>query len=199
MKRIFILFLFFITTCAYCSEKVYIVKSPQAVPRVCFGIDRLSIALKNAGYKVAVSEAAKLPKGRPLIIIGTQKKSPLIDSFIQTETASEGFVLESKKAVTVVAGGDDSGTLYGCMELADRIKKAGNLPKNYHFADKPAMVLRGTCIGMQKTQLLPRLKMENRLTTYGHKYLQNMKKNWKISNTKPFYPMKSDLMCLQCP
>jgi hypothetical protein len=155
MKRLFILFLFFITTCAYCSEKVYIVKSPQAVPRVCFGIDKLSAALKNAGYKVAVLEAAKMPKSRPLIIVDTQKKSPIIDSFIQIEVTSEGFVLESKKDITVVAGGDDSGTLYGCMELADRIKKAGVLPKDFRFADKPAMVLRGTCIGMQKTQLLP--------------------------------------------
>ncbi|MGB8226681.1 MAG: hypothetical protein WCE45_07475 [Sedimentisphaerales bacterium] len=152
MKRLSLSLLLFITTCAYCGEKIYIVKSPDAAARVNFGIDKLRTVLKNAGCKVAVLQAAKVPQNRPLIIIGTQKKSLLIDF---NDIASEGFVLESKKDITIIAGGDDSGTLYGCMELADRIRKAGVLPKDFRFTDKPAMVLRGTCIGMQKTQLLP--------------------------------------------
>lgn len=147
MRRLVLLLPLFIATCAYCSEKVYIVKSPNAAPRVSFGIDKLNTALKNAGYKVVISKADKIPRNRPLIIAGTQEKNLLVDF---NGIASEGFVLESKKDITIIAGGDDSGTLYGCMELAERIKKVGALPADFRFADKPAMTLRGTCIGMQK-------------------------------------------------
>jgi len=157
-----VLIFLIIAASAYCGEKITIVTSSEAVPRVQFGVVRLSSALKNAGYEVAVSQASQIPQVRPLIVVGTQKKSPLFsefDSLKGIEIESEGFVLESKEDVTVVAGGDDSGTLYGCLELADRINKTGVLLKNFRFVDKPAMVLRGTCIGMQKTQLLPGRKV----------------------------------------
>ena len=102
-----------------------------------------------------------------MIVVSTINKSPLLDSMIKsdfgdidsTEIGSEGFVIESKIDVTLIAGGDDSGTLYGCLELADRIKKTGALPENLHFKDKPSMILRCTCIGMQKTRLLPGRKV----------------------------------------
>ena len=56
----------------------------------------------------------------------------------------------------VILSDDDSGTLYGCLELAKRIRDAGKLPVRVcNFHDAPAMKLRGTCIGMQKTYILP--------------------------------------------
>jgi hypothetical protein len=174
------------------NEKISIVTSPPrpalggAAPRVQFGVERLSSALKDVGYEIAVSQASQIPQNRPLIVIGTKAKSPLIDLIIQYDfndlknfetrpgegqirsgIGSEGFVLESKKDVTVVVGGDDSGTLYGCMELADRVARGRwsgvrihgtgirGQGSDFRFADKPSMVLRGVCIGMQKTQLLP--------------------------------------------
>ena len=54
----------------------------------------------------------------------------------------------------IVAGGD-SGVLYGCLELAKRIRDAGKLPKDINFHDAPAMKLRGTCVAMQKTFIMP--------------------------------------------
>ena len=165
MKRVylFILFLFFITACAYCNGNVSIVISPQAAPRVHFGVEKLSAALRDTGCGVTVLEANEVPQRKPLVIVGTVGKSHVVDAmfnagfggFGDEEVGSEGFLLESKHDVTLLAGCDDSGTLYGCMELAERVKKDHALPKNFRFADKPAMVLRGTCIGMQKTQLLP--------------------------------------------
>lgn len=156
MKRASLLLLLLVTACAYCREKIYVVKSPSAATRVNFGVDRLSSALKNAGYKIVISKTDKIPQNRPLIIIGAQDKNIFIDF---NDIASEGFILKSKGDTTIVAGGDDSGTLYGCLELAHRIKKAGVLPKDLYFADKPSMLLRGACIGMQKTQLLPGRKV----------------------------------------
>ena len=55
----------------------------------------------------------------------------------------------------VVSYHDDSGAFYGCLELAKRIREAGKLPDDLNFHDAPAMRLRGTCIGMQKTFILP--------------------------------------------
>ena len=147
-----------IVSSAYCGEKISIATSTDPVPRMQFGIDKLSSALKDAGYEVAVSQESRISQSRPLIVVGTLGKNPLIDSVIESgfhtfennEKGSEGFLLESKGDVTLVTGCDDTGTLYGCLELADRFKKDGVLPKDFQFADKPLMVLRGSCIGMQK-------------------------------------------------
>ena len=59
----------------------------------------------------------------------------------------------------MVIGKDDSGVLYGCLELARRVRDAGMLPAQIHFADRPAFKLRGPCIGMQKTYILPGRKV----------------------------------------
>jgi len=159
--------LFLIVTSAYCGEKISIVISPEAVPRVHYGAEKLTSVLKSAGYEAEIAEAATAPQIRPLIVVGTLNKSHFIDLMIESdfgninsiEIGSEGFVIESRNGVTLIAGGDDSGTLYGCIKLADRIKKAGTLPEDFRFTDKPSMVLRGTCIGMQKTRLLPGRKV----------------------------------------
>jgi hypothetical protein len=68
----------------------------------------------------------------------------------------EGFSIASQADGSIaITGGDDSGVLYGCLELARRAKDAKQLPADIKLTDKPAMVLRGPCIGMQKTTLLP--------------------------------------------
>jgi hypothetical protein len=152
-----------LVTSAYCGEKISIITAADPVPRVQFGIVKLNTALKDAGYEVVVSQESRIPQSRPLLVVGTLGKNPLIDSMNQSgfdtfksnENGNEGFLLESKGNVTVITGCDDTGTLYGCMELADRIKKDGALPKDFRFTDKPLMVLRGSCIGMQKCRLLP--------------------------------------------
>ena len=54
-----------------------------------------------------------------------------------------------------IIGNDDSGALYGCLELARRVRGANKMPAGLNFSDAPVMVLRGTCIGMQKTNILP--------------------------------------------
>jgi hypothetical protein len=138
------------------AKRATIVTSGRAAPRVLFGVDKLSEALKQAGYDVAVCQMAQAVQRKPSILVRTAADGPLVDSTVQIDNiGAEGFVLESKNGLTVVAGGDDSGALYGCLELASRIRQAGTWPKDFRFADKPAMVLRGVCIGMQKTQLLP--------------------------------------------
>lgn len=61
--------------------------------------------------------------------------------------------------------GDDTGTVYGCRELAGRIAREGSLPTNLAFYDAPAFKLRGPCLGLQKTKIEPpRLTYEYPIT-----------------------------------
>src|SRR5258705_1834806 len=71
----------------------------------------------------------------------------------------EGFSISGDKDLTTVAGNDESGILYGCLELADRIRAARSFPGNLNITDAPEMVLRGQCIGLQKSTYLPGRKV----------------------------------------
>ncbi len=55
----------------------------------------------------------------------------------------------------LIAGADASGALYGCLELAEQVRRAKALPDAIDLRDRPQMVLRGTCIGVQKPYYLP--------------------------------------------
>jgi hypothetical protein len=107
----------------------------DAPPRVRFGREKLEQAIKSAGVdggRVVIAKAHDAKWGK------------------------EGFSLTSAPDGTItITGGDDSGTLYGCLELARRIGESQKLPNPINFSDKPVMVLRGPCIGMQKTNILP--------------------------------------------
>lgn len=73
------------------------------------------------------------------------------------ELRPEGFVLATLADGRVaVVGADDSGVLYGCLELARRVRETRALPAaGFRFIDAPVFKLRGPCIGMQKTYILP--------------------------------------------
>jgi hypothetical protein len=67
--------------------------------------------------------------------------------------AKEAFLIRQVGKTWVVSGSDASGVLYGELELAARVKAAGELPEGIDDTEHPALKLRGTCIGMQKTEL----------------------------------------------
>ncbi len=118
----------------------------QDSPRVALGVERLADALKSIGDTV-------VPGGQP-------DAQFVITLLVNASTGKEGFTLATRSPHEItLAGGNDSGLLYGCLELADRIRQAGSLPRDLSFTDHPAMTLRGTCIGMQKTFILPGRKV----------------------------------------
>ena len=145
------------------AEKVIIAIDKTATARVKFASEKLFDSLQEAGFDVNVVQSSVIPKTRPVVIIGNTLKSDLIRDLISSgiidipvnETAKEGFVLVSDKDITVIAGSDDSGVLYGSMELSGLIKKRGKLPEKMRISDKPVFTLRGPCIGMQKMYVLP--------------------------------------------
>jgi len=127
------------------AETISVVVTSNAAPRVEFGAEQLLKALKAVKLD-AVLLHTKVPGGRQ-IIIGEGAENGL---------SPESFSLKSLDGDSIsIAGGDDSGVLYGCLELARQIRQAGRLPRDLNFVDAPVMKLRGTCVGLQKTYILP--------------------------------------------
>lgn len=126
------------------AESISIITPPNASPRVKFGAEKLVEAL------IATGQAGPSPHISGRVIHLEAPHDPTI--------GSEGFRFDlADHNDIVVTSGGDSGTLYGCLELAKRIREAGNLPATgiAGFKDAPMTTLRGTCIGLQKTYILP--------------------------------------------
>jgi hypothetical protein len=143
------------------GESIAIHIDQDAAPRVEFGASRLVDAIDAIGFQGLVVRDGD--PGLPKIIVGTLR-SPAIESLVFSKSLSvdsaalksEGFLLATTGGNQIaVVGADDSGTLYGCLELADRVENARRLPDRLYFIDAPAFKLRGACIGMQKTYILP--------------------------------------------
>jgi hypothetical protein len=146
------------------AESVTLVVDSNAAPRVRFGTAKLRSALESIGYSVESASDIRGPTGRRIAICTWSKPGRLRDGGLlklqDLNLRKEGFVLAmGADGTLVVAGADDSGALYGCLELARRVRQTGKLAPELHFADAPAFTLRGTCIGMQKTYILPGRKV----------------------------------------
>jgi hypothetical protein len=130
------------------GDSISISLDDHAAPRVVYGADRLRSALEGAGIRDASVVVGRADSERVRKIVDAGELKP------------EGFLLKSvPDGSLAIVGADDSGELYGCLELARRVKEAGKLPLDLNFADAPAFRLRGPCIGMQKTYILPGRKV----------------------------------------
>ena len=131
------------------SETVSIVLQSNAAPRVLFGANKLEEALTAVKLDTAIVRTERVP-GRKIHL----------ETPHDSGVGREGFRIDLMgNNDLVVSAGDDSGTLYGCLELAKRIRAEGKLPMPGNISDKPAMTLRGTCVAMQKTFILPGRKV----------------------------------------
>jgi len=162
--KILIIFILGYSLNAAASEPVTIVVDKPVSARVQFGAEKLIGILNSIDVKTTLLKDSEIPPQRPLIVVGNIKTSGMIQNLIQSGViacqknplGTEGFTLKSSKQdITVVAGADDSGVLYGCLELVDRIRKFQKIPDNLDVNDAPVFRLRGPCIGMQKTYILP--------------------------------------------
>ena len=78
---------------------------------------------------------------------------------------AEGYTIRRDKKGYAIEGNDPTGVIYGAVELADRLRLSGSLSPSVSLSvatqsqptikEKPAMAMRGTCIGLQKTVYLP--------------------------------------------
>ena len=141
------------------GAKISVLIAADAAPRIVFGAEKFGEALKSAGYQPTIVTQGDLPPGRPLVVAARRgsalggKLESLGLKPADTAIKPQGFVLKSLGGGLIgVVGQDDSGALYGLLELAGRVKAAGKLPADLQAADAPAMLLRGPCIGLTKTQ-----------------------------------------------
>ncbi|HVM62635.1 MAG TPA: hypothetical protein VMV72_17370 [Verrucomicrobiae bacterium] len=145
------------------AETVSIVLASNATPRVEFGAARLARAIKDAGLDLVVeNKDGTVKPDHRIVIAGVDHptiKRLIADGLLRLkpgEPGKEGYVLGAwNNKLVVVVSSDDSGALYGCLDLAERIRVVRRLPAELRFADMPAFALRGPCIGMQKTSILP--------------------------------------------
>ncbi|MES2275501.1 MAG: hypothetical protein V4592_05735 [Bacteroidota bacterium] len=139
------------------GKTVAIVTTPNHHARITYGIQHLKAALQKAGYTITATAPATT------IYVGLTKdaainkllKASLTDN--EKQPGKEGFIINNSNLgkKIVIAGADNSGALYGCLELSERIASQKAIPAKLSYIDQPEMVLRGTCIGLQKPALLP--------------------------------------------
>jgi len=152
-----------LAACVARAKTISIVIASNAAPRVEFGAEKLVEALKAVKLDASVvrvdakdlsavmsAQVAEKPGGRKIYV-----------SRLRTGWERESFVVSQRMDGNnlQVGANDDSGVLYGCLELAKRIRAAGKIPDDLNVHDGPAMKLRGTCVGMQKTYILPGRKV----------------------------------------
>jgi len=143
------------------SETIRIVSYPHASNRVVFATDMLGKSLKKSGYQVVNANTGRI-SSKEKTILAIEKNDPALKKLVKQlkiqlpdSMKKEGFFITTKKNTTLIIGTDGSGVIYGCRELIDRLQHEKKLDLPVSYSDAPEMVLRGTCIGIQKTTYLP--------------------------------------------
>lgn len=131
----------FLTVATSTAQRVRIVTQKQISAREQYAADYLRQKLTELGYEVTPK------RGKYKITLSIARDT--------TGLSKEGFRLIGKKKSVVIEGRDGAGVIYGAVELADRAKNSGKLTGFGTITSNPQMVMRGTCIGMQKTEYLP--------------------------------------------
>ena len=136
MKRIIVLCMSLAIAILAVAQRVSVVTAKGASAREKYAAEFLQKKLTTLGYEV-------VPKKGLRIMLANASNGP-----------TEGYAITKDKKGFVVSGNDATGVIYGCVELADRIRQKGSLDIE-PVQETPGMVMRGTCIGLQKTVYLP--------------------------------------------
>ena len=125
------------------AQKVCIKTSKGASAREQFAAEYLQRKLTVLGYEVT-------PRKGTVITLRNANKGPA-----EGYTIATGDPERRHGHGITVTGNDATGVIYGCVELAERVKSAGTLEGLPGATEEPHMVMRGTCIGLQKPVYLP--------------------------------------------
>jgi len=127
------------------AVRVKVVTAKGASAREQYGAERL---------RAALAELKTIPVGAR--VVAGVWNAPEMGQFNLPEfppLMQEAFLIRQVGRTWVVVGSDSSGILYGEMELAERVRASGALPEGIDEMEHPALKLRGTCIGMQKSEI----------------------------------------------
>lgn len=109
-------------------------------PRVAWGVEQLESALADIKYKT--SEDGQVA---PQIAIDATGKELDVKA-----RKPEGYRLLAEGNHIRIVGYDAAGAMYGCLDLAGRVRALKRLPDRLDVSEGPAMSLRGTCILLMK-------------------------------------------------
>ena len=137
MKRITVIAVIALLAITAMAQRVSIQTGKQASAREQYAAEYLQKKLTEMGYTIS-------PKKADCKITLSNANSG----------TAEGYTIAKDKKGITVTGNDATGVIYGCVELAERIKTTGSLDIQ-PITETPGMVMRGTCIGLQKTVYLP--------------------------------------------
>ena len=144
MKRITVIAVIALFAITAMAQRVSIQTGKKASAREQYATEYLQKKLTEMGYTVS-------PK----------KADCTITLSNANNGTAEGYTIAKDKKGIIVTGNDATGVIYGCVELSKRIHQAGSLSQfvsilsQHPITDTPGMVMRGTCIGLQKTVYLP--------------------------------------------
>ena len=134
IKRLAFIGLLVCMALAVVAQKVSVVTGKKATAREQYAKEYLQKKLTAMGYTIV------------------QKKGDYqIALLCKNSGKAEGYQISRNRQKISVIGNDPSGVIYGCVELAERIRQ----DKGLFVDESPQMVMRGTCIGLQKTVYLP--------------------------------------------
>ena len=137
MKRITVIAVIALLAITAMAQRVSIQTGKKASAREQYAAEYLQKKLTELGYTIS-------PKKADCKITLSNANSG----------TTEGYTIAKDKKGITVTGNDATGVIYGCVELAERIKTTGSLDIQ-PITETPGMVMRGTCIGLQKTVYLP--------------------------------------------
>ncbi|MFW6309180.1 MAG: hypothetical protein ACOC1S_04100 [bacterium] len=133
----------------------------KEISRRRYAAESLARQLQSSGFNVEIKELDKNFNQYDFVL--ATRESRLLNDLVEKEEfvldegepKAEGFVLKKNKGKPfIIAGADDSGILYGCLELSEKIKLNQELPVEINLSNAPEFKLRGPCIGIQKPTLL---------------------------------------------
>lgn len=150
------------------KEMISIITAGSAGKRIVYGIERLRKAMGEEGISTRLIQT---DDPGAVCLAGYEKKIyvGLADSEFLQEMEKrdlllyhtgwpgrEGYyVADCAGNLAVVSGGCETGALYGCMALADKVREQKRMPEQTDFFDEPVCKLRGPAIGLQKTKVEP--------------------------------------------
>lgn len=140
------------------KETINLIIETNPSNRIEFGVQKLQQVFKAYNYKCNLTTNDSIVlKGKSILIVEQKfSTSATNQKYLVKKLPTEGFQISSpRKNLIVIEGGSSVGTLYGCLALVDSIKKTSKLPAKINLIDSPNMVMRGTCIGIQKPYYLP--------------------------------------------
>jgi hypothetical protein len=143
MKRHTVILFLILLCLTIQAQQVKIICSGKANNRVQYASEYLQKKLLSFGYQVAAEGASTGYR---------------ITLRLAKDTAGlhkEGYTITTQGKKITVVGNDGSGVIYGCSEIADYVRQHHSLQLPARLAEAPEMVLRGSCVGLQKTTYLP--------------------------------------------